>query len=100
MKNYSNPNIFKKIGIKPHQILVCSTSDPDYEMSRYMLLTDVDGLERGEYLFLEGYHCSCYDFDEADWEGTVYTEDELLKLARADYNKEKTFWKQVLAQVK
>ena len=53
----------------------------------------------GEYLLLEGYHCSCYDFDETDWHGTVYTGDELLKLANAKYNSNSLFWKQVKEQM-
>lgn len=82
MKNYSNANGLKDTGIKPHQILV-----------------DVDGLEYDEYLLLEGGHCSCYDFDETDWHGTIYTKGELIKLAEADYNENDVFWKQVLEQM-
>ena len=99
MRNYNNANDFKKTGIKPHQILVCNTSEPDYEMYRQILLTDIEGLKHGEYLLLEGYHCSCYDFDETDWEGTIYTREELIKLANADYNQEDVFWDQVLLQI-
>ena len=99
MRNYENANIFKKEGIKPHQILVATTSEPDYEMSRYILLEDVQGLDWGEYLLLEGYHCSCYDFDDTDWSGIVYTSDELRKLASADYNKDDVFWQEVLKQI-
>lgn len=99
MKNFENANRFKNEGIKPHQILVAITSEPNYEMERKILLTDIDGLENGEYLFLEGGHCSCYDFDETNWNGTIYTSDELRKLAKADYNKNDIFWKEVLTQI-
>ena len=99
MRNFENANRFKYEGIKPHQILVAITSEPDYEMDRKMLLTDIDGLEYGEYLLLEGGHCSCYDFDETDWGGTIYTSDELRKLAKADYNKSDVFWSEVLNQI-
>lgn len=99
MKNYANANGLKDTGIKPHQILVASTSEPDYEMYRQILLVDVDGLEYGEYLLLEGGHCSCYDFDETDWHGTIYTKGEPIKLAEADYNENDVFWKQVLEQM-
>lgn len=30
---------------------------------------------------LEGWHCSCYDWPEVDWDATHYEEDELLKIA-------------------
>lgn len=101
MRNYENANEFKKIGLKPHQILITTTSYPDYEMTRKILLNYSvdDSLEWGEYLLLEGYHCSCYDFDETDWVGTVYTRAELIKLSNAEYNIDSIFWKQVKEQV-
>lgn len=99
MRNFENANRFKYEGIKPHQILVAITSEPDYQMERNILLTKVDGLKYDEYLVLRGYHCSCYDFDETDWDGTIYTSDELRKLANADYNKNNIFWREVLAQI-
>jgi len=99
MRNFENANRFKYEGIKPHQIVVVVTSEPDYEMERKLLLTDVEGLEWREYWLLEGYHCSCYDFDETEWSGTIYTSDELRKLAKADYNENDTFWKEVLTQI-
>lgn len=99
MRNFENANRFKNEGIKPHQILVAITSEPDYEMDRNILLTDIDGLEHDEYLLLEGSHCSCFDFDDTDWNGIVYNSDELRKLANSDYNKNNIFWKEVLAQL-
>ncbi|MBZ9693319.1 hypothetical protein [Clostridium sp. M14] len=101
MKNYENANEFKKIGLKPHEILIITTSYPDYEMYRNILLGNGigEGVEWGEYLLLEGFHCSCYDFDETDWTGTVYTKEELIKLSDARYNKDSIFWKQVREQL-
>ncbi|WP_252251192.1 hypothetical protein [Clostridium sp. VAP52] len=101
MKNYENANELKKIGLKPHEILIATTSYPDYEMYRYILLNEGvgKGVELEEYLLLEGFHCSCYDFDETDWNGTVYTKEELIKLSDAKYNKDSIFWKQVREQL-
>lgn len=99
MRNYEDANRLKKEGIKPHQILVAITSEPNYEMDRKMLLENIEGLKWGEYLVLEGFHCSCYDFDDTDWSGTIYNKEELSKLAKADYNKDDVFWKEVLRQI-
>lgn len=99
MRSCENANRLKKEGIKPHQILVAITSEPDYEMDRKMLLENIEGLKWDEYLILEGFHCSCYDFDDTDWSGTIYNKEELSKLAKADYNKDDVFWKEVLRQI-
>lgn len=96
MRNFENANRFKKEGIKPHQIVLAYTSEPYYEMHRKILLSDIEGLDYNEFVLLEGYHCSCYDFDETEWVGTIYTTDELFKLANADYNKNSLFWNKVL----
>lgn len=98
MRKYPNANKFKDEGIKPHQILVVSSSSPDWEMSREMLLKDIEGLDYDEYLYLEGSHCSCYDFDETEWDGIIYTKEELIKLAES-YDKGNVFWSQVLEQI-
>lgn len=95
MKNYSEANKFVKEGIKPHQILFAWTSEQDYEMERKILLEYVDNMGCDDYLLLEGFHCSCYDFDDTEWEGTTYSGNELKKLANADYNKNDPFWKMV-----
>lgn len=82
---------WKSLEIKPHHILIAYTSEPDYEMSRQILLE----IEYDNYVVLEGHHCSCFDFDGTEWEAISYTADELKKLANADYHKEDPFWTQV-----
>ena len=101
MRNYDTADEFKKIGFKPHEILITVTSEPDYQMERKILLEEGvgDGVQWGEYLLLEGSHCSCYDFDETYWEGTVYTQEELVILANAVYNQNDMFWKLVKEQM-
>ncbi|MGG3890208.1 hypothetical protein [Metabacillus fastidiosus] len=86
---------WKEIDIKPHNIVVAWTSSPDYEMNRMILLE----ISYSEYILLEGWHCSCYDFDETEWEAIKYTEEELRSIANADYNKNNRFWKQVKEQL-
>ena len=81
---------YKTLVIEPSNILFASTSDPDYEMDRIILLDN--GCE--EYIVVEGGHCSCYDFDETEWYATGYTKDELKKLADSRC-KEDMFWKMV-----
>lgn len=86
---------WKELDIKPHHISVAITSYPGYEMSRRILLETA----YGEHIILEGWHCSCYDFDETEWEAIQYDSEELKKLANAPYNQEDEFWKQVLIQL-
>lgn len=39
--------------------------------------------EYDEYTMIEGGHCSCYGFDSAEWDATVYTREELKKLVKS-----------------
>lgn len=77
MKNYQLNN---KTNIKLHNILYSITSPSDYEMERLLLLIDMPDTEYGEYVLVEGSHCSCYDFDETQWDAAVYSKEELIKL--------------------
>lgn len=67
--------------IKIHNIVYAITSPNDYEMSRYLLLEDMPDCEYDEYVIVEGWHCSCYCFDETRWEAIKYTKKELNKIA-------------------
>ena len=69
---------YKTLNIKPHNILFASTSNQNYEMSRIILLEDM--VNTGNYIILYGDHCSCYGFDDTEWEAIVYSEKELKKL--------------------
>lgn len=85
----------KKEEIKFHNIVIAITSKPDYEMNRWLLLEDLNGLKYNEYVIVEGYHCSCYDFDDVNWDAIKYTEEELLKIvedriSKNDYYNEET----------
>ncbi|MDI0267863.1 hypothetical protein QIW52_17875 [Clostridioides difficile] len=82
--------------LNPHNVLLSYTIPEDYEMGRSMLLEGVSSLSYNEYLLLEGGHCSCYGFDETEWSAIVYTKEELIKLANANYNRESKFWNMVL----
>lgn len=80
--------------IKFHEIVIVSTSPIDYEMARIMLV-EKDGDFGNEYYVVEGYHCSCYGFDDTKWEVMKYDRKDLIKLACAKYNLNKPFWKNV-----
>lgn len=95
MRNFGVGSMLNNLKVKPHNIVLAFTTPIDYEMSRYILLEDVEGLEYDEYLLLEGHHCSCYDFDESEWEATAYKRGELLTLANAPYNEDDRFWQMV-----
>lgn len=99
MKNYQKANDLKDIGIKPHQIAFATTSELDYEMSRTIILEDVKDMDGHRYLVLEGYHCSCYDFDESQWEGTLYTTEELITLINNSHRRKHKFWQEVLSKI-
>lgn len=66
--------------IEPHNIVSAITSEPDYEMSRIILLEDMPDIAYGEYVLMEGGHCSCYGFDETNWDCIKLTKEELLKI--------------------
>lgn len=91
---------------KLHNILFAVTSPKDYEMERLLLLEDMPETEYGEYVLVEGYHCSCYGFDDTKWEATKYTREELSKLLTREYSEDyeynrcklKTFWEQYLGR--
>lgn len=63
-------------------ILWAWTSVPDYEMNRVIIAEH----KHDEYVVLEGYHCSCYGFEDVKWEGTIYTTEELLKLKNKPFS--------------
>lgn len=69
----------KKIGL--HNIVFSVTSNKDYEMERYFLLEGLEDLKYNEYVIVEGFHCSCYDFDDTNWEAIKCTTEELIKLS-------------------
>ena len=73
-------NLKNKTDIKMHNVLFATTSERDYEMERLLLLEDMSDTEYNEFVLVEGYHCSCYDFDETNWDCTKLTKDELNKL--------------------
>lgn len=79
MKTVEAPEI-----IEPWRIICAAQSEPDYGEERYMLIYAGDRSDdyygKG-YILLEGWHCSCYDWPEVDWDATHYEEDELLKIA-------------------
>lgn len=68
--------------IEAYNILFATTSEQDYEMSRLLLLEYMPNTDYGNYVLVEGGHCSCYGFEETAWEATEYTHDELFKILK------------------
>lgn len=60
------------------RVVAATTSAPDYEMDRTLFVEHHP--DWGEYTIIHGAHCSCYGFDETEWDATVYTKAQLLKL--------------------
>lgn len=88
--------------IEPWRVICASQSTPDYNEERYILLYDDDfPMLGGPFLVLEGWHCSCYDWDDVEWDATRYTRDELLGLAESKetggcyHVEERKFWELV-----
>lgn len=86
----------KKDDIKLHNVVIAITTKPDYEMTRWMLLEPLcnDELNKktnDRYIICEGYHCSCYNFDDTKWEYCSYTKEELNKLVEAKLKKQ-NYW--------
>ena len=84
--------------IKLHNILFATTSTEDYEMSRLILLERMPDTDYDEYVLIEGWHCSCYEFDDTEWEAIIFSREELNKLTQAEpYSNERKqlndFWK-------
>ena len=96
----------KKENIKLHNIVIANTSEPDYEMARWLLLEDLKDLKWNGYIVVEGSHCSCYGFDETEWNAIKYTKEELKKIANDRistdhwYGEEKKFYQMVLDYLK
>lgn len=86
MEKFDFKGVQLKNIVNLHNIVYATTSEPDYEMSRCILLEDLEGLKYNEYVVIEGFHCSCYGFDDTKWEATKYTKDELIKLAESHQN--------------
>ncbi|MDD3134922.1 MAG: hypothetical protein PHF64_00325 [Methanoregula sp.] len=91
-----------KIGNVPHHaILVAATSAPDYEMDRVLIADNWP--DYGDYTVIRGSHCSCYDFDDTEWDAMVYSEDELVALLnsweKSGYGAEKEIVKPALVAI-
>lgn len=73
-------NLKNKTDIKMHNVLFATTSERDYDMERLLLLEDMPDTEYNEFVLAEGYHCSCYDFDDTNWNCIKLTKEELEKI--------------------
>ena len=72
---------YKKIeDIRLENVLYADTSPIGYEMDRTILLDTMDS--SSNYIIVTGSHCSCYNFDETEWEALQYTQEELTILAK------------------
>lgn len=69
--------------IKLHNILYAITSTQDYEMNRLLLLENMPDTDE-EYVLAEGYHCSCYDFDDTAWDCIQLSLKELNKILKEE----------------
>lgn len=73
-------NLKNKTDIKMHNVLFAITRNDCGFEERLLLLENMPNANCDEFILVEGYHCSCYDFDETKWECTQLTKKELNKL--------------------
>ena len=95
--------------IEPWRIVCAAQSEPDYSEDRQILLYGGDEGDyhgNGPFILLDGGHCSCYDWEEVEWDATEYDYDELVTLAKSKadgkgcyYKSEQMFWQLVLHAV-
>jgi len=94
-------------------VVVVYTDEHTYESSKTMLVAteDIpynpdknDGLydlfKDSDYIIIRGSHCSCYGYEDIEYDATLVNEEELFKLAEAPYNNdsedfEAPFWDSV-----
>lgn len=88
-------------------VAVAYTDEHAWESSRIMLVVTWDipdglyGLSKdSEYAIIRGSHCSCYGYEDIEYDATLVSEEELLKLTKAPYNNdpedsEAPFWNSV-----
>lgn len=75
---------FESNNIPIASVAFAFTEEYDYSATRTLFLVAYPN--NNEYTLVEGGHCSCYGFDEVEWEAIVYTEEELLKVLRGWMN--------------
>ena len=57
------------------KVAIVVTSDPDYAMSRVVLVEQFPAYP--SYALLTGEHCSCIEFDLVEWDATFGNIDEI-----------------------
>lgn len=72
----------KKENIKFHNIALSLTNSECFEAERFLLLEDLNDIKYNEFVVVEGYHCSCYGFDDCKWEAVLYSVSELIEIAK------------------
>jgi hypothetical protein len=76
--------------VPQHSIAVAVTTEGDYEMTRLVLAENQP--EYGQHTLIEGYHCSCYGFEDTRWEATIYEADEFKSLMEAWWKRDGDFY--------
>lgn len=56
--------------IRVHDIVFAVTSAPDYEMDKAVFIEDYP--DYGSLMILSGGHCSCYGFEEVEWDAYIF----------------------------
>lgn len=62
------------------KIVFAVTSNLGYDIDRIILVENYP--DDDDLLLIHGSHCSCYGFDDTQWDATWYTKDELIQIAK------------------
>lgn len=76
MKDYN----VKNQDIKMYNVIFATTDSDSFEEERLLLLEYMPNTDMFNYVLAEGYHCSCYGFDDCKFEAWELNNKELEKL--------------------
>ena len=72
----------RKDQVRVESVVICVTTGYEYFKYRYVLLEDLNDLKWNEYVIATANHCSCYGFNDTEWNAIKYTDEELRDLIK------------------
>lgn len=70
---------FKIEDVPSYKVKFAATiEDDDYEEERIYVIEDCPN--HSSFTIAVGEHCSCFGFDDTEWDATVYDKEEFIKV--------------------